>query len=76
MYQLDVKLEFSENEILEMLQKAMEKPTLNDNKKSLWVLLSRLKTKQFTGPIVLKEENFSIDIYKKAVRELLNEGRD
>ena len=55
-----------------MIQNMMEKPTLNESKKSLWCLLSRLKTGKWNGAIILENE-FEIDTFQKAVYELLNE---
>ena len=50
----------------------MANPTLNEVKKSLWCLLSRLKTGKWSGAIILEKE-FSIEIYNSAVHELSNE---
>ena len=56
-----------------MIQAVLTTHTSNRMKEPLWCLLSRLKTGQMTGAIVL-EESFNLDTGIKAVHELLYES--
>lgn len=56
---------FSKNEILGRLQTLMKRPIMNEMKKPLWRLLSRLKT---------GEQGFDIETYRRAVLVLLDEN--
>ena len=56
---------FSKNEIPERLQTLMKRPIMNEMKKPLWRLLSKLKT---------GEHGFDIETYRRAVLVLLDEN--